>query len=97
MKKPMFEQVVWVVCWPKGTTDEWKQEKRPPKDYMPIDAETNLEFQYYIKIEKRTILDGLLAVFGEYEEAAAWRKAADFGSFVICKAKVAILCEGKSK
>ena len=89
---PKFEQVVWVVTWPKGTTEEWRIEgKSAPKSFEPIHAEVLREFMYKSKREKRRIYGDILAVFDEPTEAAAWVKVERLGkSFVIRKAKLTV-------
>ena len=92
MRKPKFEQTVWVVCWPKGTTEKWEDEgKGAPKDYMPITVETNLDFMYYSEKEKRDIYGFPIAIFSEKAEAEAWREADMSDGWDILRARLTIL------
>ena len=92
MRKTKFEQAVWVVTWPKGTTEEWRDEGGySPKSFEPIHADALNKFMYKSEREKRRVYGDILAVFDELAEAAAWVKIEKMGkSFVIRRAKLTV-------
>lgn len=78
MSKPTIKHriKIWVLTWPKGTTQEYAQEMEyPPTDYLPITAEPYNRFTYYDSKEKRTIYGSPVAVFTNREEAYAYETA----------------------
>lgn len=81
---------VWVVVWPKGTTEEWKHESQPPKDYQPIMV--NPDEKYETTVEGGRVVEGdSVAAFFRKKDAIAWRNAADYQKcFVIRPAWLSI-------
>jgi hypothetical protein len=78
MKKPKFRIKVWIITWPKGTTEEWQEEPNGPKDFQPIGVEPyKTDATYYCKKEKRQVRFYPTAVFESEEEARAWEKQED--------------------
>jgi len=69
---------VWVVTWPKGTTEEYKHESAPrPHDYESIGAEVEAKFTYLLREgkKKRRVYGDVQAVFGNKKEGEAWIEA----------------------
>ena len=73
-KQPKHRIKIWVVTWPKGTTEEWKDQSDQSVDYLPITAEVYAKFEYFNKKEKRTVYGAPVAVFTNREEAYAYEK-----------------------
>ena len=85
MSKPAIKHriKIWVVTWPKGTTEEYSQEEgNPPTDYLPITAEPCNLFTYYDSKEKRGIYGAPVAVFTNRKEAYAY-EASEGNHFTI--------------
>lgn len=77
MRKSESEFKVWVVCWPKGTSKEWKLEPDGPRDYLPLSVETAARASVSRGRGRLRELVDSWAVFATKEHAHAWAKATD--------------------
>ena len=92
MSKPKVKHriKVWVITWPKGTTEEYKDTPIQPVDYLPISAEPYARFEYYDKKEKRAVYGAPVAVFTNRDEAIAY-EASQGNSFIVRPAYLEVL------
>jgi len=84
MSKPIIKHriKVWIITWPKGTTESWQEEPNGPTNYLPIGIDPQNRFTYFDKKEKRRIYGSPVAVFFKQEEAFAY-EAAEGSEFII--------------
>lgn len=90
--KTKFKMNIYVVVWPKGTTEEYKGEPQQPLDYEPLQCiELADPIMYYLKDEKRDVYVMPVNVFPDRDSAQAWLDNFGSSSFEVREAQLTVM------